>query len=91
MDESIVHMRQDAFLLVEGIGLVSHVPMQVSMVHLCQKKGMTAFTWVLPQSMVCPVSIACSATADRSGRASVSAALCSFNLMLSDNYYPLCK
>ena len=52
-DESIIHMRQDAFLLVEGIGLISHVPG----LHGAPlpEKGMTAYTWVLPQSMVCPV------------------------------------
>ena len=26
MDECIIHMRQDAFLPVEGVGLAPHVP-----------------------------------------------------------------
>ena len=57
MDECIMHMRQDAFLPVEGVGLAPHVPgLQGAPLP---EKGMTAFTWVLPQSMVCPVSIAC--------------------------------
>ncbi len=42
-------------------------------VQRCQNRGETAFTSVLPQSMACPVSIACSATADLSGWAFVRA------------------
>ena len=79
-------MRQDAFLPIKGVGLVPHVPgLQGAPLP---EKGMTAFTWVLPQSIVCPVSIACSTTADRSGWAFVNAALCSLNLVLSDP--PVC-
>ena len=78
MDQCIVHMRQDAFLPVEGVGLVSHVP-GLQGIHLCQKKGMTAFIWVLLQSMVCPVSIAClQRQINQDGHYFVSAHLCSF-------------
>jgi len=48
MNECIVHMRQDAFLPVKGVGLI--LMCQVSRVHLCEKYGMTAFTWVSFQS-----------------------------------------
>ena len=44
---------------------------------LHQNGGITAFTWVLLQSMVCPVLTACFAIADLSGQAFVRADFCS--------------
>ena len=78
---SASRMRQDAFLPVEGVGLAPHVP-GLQGAPLPEK--MHDQPWVLPQSMVCPVSITCSAPADRSGWSFVSADLCSFNRVLSD-------
>ena len=83
-DESIIHMTQDAFLPVEGIGLVSHVP-GLHGAPLPEKRHDRLHLGVAPVDGVsCVYRMFNSATADRSGRAFVSAALCCFNLVLSD-------
>ena len=70
-NECIIHMRQDAFLPVKGVGLTPHVPGLKG--APLPKIRHDSLTWVFFQSMECPVSIACSASADRSGWALVKA------------------